>query len=184
MICDNDDMKIVAILSLLICLSTQASFKLEPIVGYERVQKILPTPRSKDRLVVGLRAQYGPRLFALEGEATRSSDDETFSDQNLRLKEESYAFRAGFRSSFRLPFVNWFLRAGGQARKSKIEETRNGVVSNREPAVYVSPYAGTGLSINFRGMFTANAGITVVFTGRPQGSDREYVTTLGFGVRI
>ena len=177
-------MKYLALLSLLFCFSTQAEFKFEPIVGYERVQKVLPTARTKDRLVVGLRASYGPPLFSLEGEITRADDNEYFSDQDLRLKEESYALRVGVRSSFRLPFANWYLRAGGQGRKTTIEQTQAGVTTNRDPAVYVSPYAGTGLSVNFRGMFTLNAGITVVFTGRPKGSDHEYVSTLGFGVRI
>ena len=32
--------------------------------------------------------------------------------------------------------------------------------------------------------FTVNGGVTVIFTGEPRGSDREYQSTLAFGVRI
>lgn len=155
-----------------------------PIVGLERVVKVLPIQKTKTRSVVGLNVRYGPSWMSAEGEVTKSSDSETLYTQDLSVKEDSYAAKLGIRSNFNLVFFNWFIRAGGQARKSKFTKTQAGVTTITEPAIYISPYAGTGLNINFMGKFFANAGITVIFTGRPKGSDREYQTTLGFGVRI
>jgi hypothetical protein len=161
-----------------------AEINIQPIVGYERVQKISPTPHSVDRAVFGARLIYGPPLFSLEAEVTKSNDTENFTDRNLTIKEDTTAAKLGIRSSFSFPFVRWYLRAGGSGKKSIITETSGGVSTEREPAIYVSPYAGTGLTVNVKGMFTADAGITVIFTGQPKGSDREYQTTLGFGVKI
>ncbi len=160
-------------------------FKLEPIIGYERVQKIEPTAHTKSRLIYGLRASYGPPIFSVEGEVTQGKDDESFPDRNLTIEEKVTNMMLGIRSSFNLAStLTWYLRGGGHARKSEYTRTENGVSSEREPAVYTSPYAGTGLTINLFNKLTANAGITVIFTGRPRGSDREYQTTLGFGIKL
>lgn len=174
------------IITLFIFFSTQvfSAVTLQPIVGYERVQKVSPTPRTKDRAIVGLRLLLGASLLSFEAEATRAEDTESFPQEDLVLEEEAYNAKLGLRSSFNLVFARWFLRAGGHARKRSIERTQAGVTTSQDPAVYVSPYAGTGFSMNLAGKFTANAGVTVIFTGRPKGSDREYQTTFGFGVRI
>jgi hypothetical protein len=158
--------------------------RISPIVGLERIQKVSPVAKSKTRTVVGLNVLLGPPIFSAEAEVTRSEDSETLYEQDLTEKEESFAAKLGIRSSFNLMLLNWYLRAGGQARQSKYTTTQNGMTSERTPAVYVAPYAGTGFSFNFMGNLFANGGITVIFSGRPKGSDREYQTTLGFGVRI
>lgn len=88
------------------------------------------------------------------------------------------------RSGFSMGPLSWYLRAGGQARCSEITVTQNDVTTTKDPAVYLSPYAGTGFNFNLAGNLFANGGVTVIFTGRPKGSDREYQTTFGFGVRI
>ncbi|MBC96706.1 MAG: hypothetical protein CME63_03090 [Halobacteriovoraceae bacterium] len=162
----------------------KSPLKISPIVGLERIQKVSPVQKSKTRTIVGLNILYGPSFLSAEAEVTRSEDSETLYEEDLTEKEESYAAKLGLRSSFNMAYLNWFLRAGAQARKSKYTTTRSGVTTEREPAVYVSPYAGTGFNFNLMGNLFANGGITVIFTGRPKGSDREYQTTLGFGVRI
>ncbi len=164
--------------------SSTSPLKISPIVGLERIQKVAPVSKSKTRTIVGLNVLYGPSFLSAEAEVTRSDDSETLYEDDLTEKEESYAAKVGIRSSFNLSALSWFLRAGAQARKSKYTTTQSGVTTEREPAVYVSPYAGTGFNFNLMGNLFANGGITVIFTGRPKGSDREYQTTLGFGVRI
>lgn len=160
-------------------------FKLEPIVGYERVQKFEPTSHTKSRLIYGLRASYGPPILAAEAEVTQGKDDESFPEQDLKIEEKVTNLMLGLKSSFNLgSMLTWYLRAGGHARKSEYTRTEAGVSTTRDPAVYASPYAGTGATINLFDKLTANAGITVIFTGRPQGSDHEYQTTLGFGIKI
>lgn len=162
----------------------KAALTVQPVVGLERVQKLSPVQKTKTRTIVGARAMYGVPRLSLEAQVTRAEDSETLYDRNLTEKEESYNAMLGIRSSFNVLFANWYLRAGGHARKSTYTTTQNGVTTTRDPAIYLSPYAGTGLSVNILGKFFANAGVTVIFTGRPKGSDQEYQTTLGFGVRI
>jgi|GEM_PF-2230819 len=182
--------KIIILFSFFITLTSEAqaqakgNLSLQPIVGLERVQKLSPVVKTKTRTIVGVRALYGPPLLSAEAEVTRSEDSETLFDQNLTEKEESYAARLGIRTSLNLVLLNWYLRAGGQARKSTYTTTQNGITTSRDPAVNISPYAGTGFSMNLMGNFFANGGVTVIFTGKPKGSDRDYQTTLGFGVRI
>lgn len=172
------------LLPLEITVAKETSFKLQPIVGLERIQKLSPVAKTKTRTIVGVRALFGPDRFTLEGEVTRSEDSETLYDRNLTEEEESIAAKLGVRSGFNIGPLGWYLRAGGQARKSTYTTTENGVTTTREPAIYVSPYAGTGFSFNLGGNLFANGGVTVIFTGKPKGSDREYQTSLGFGVRI
>lgn len=160
------------------------NIRFQPIVGLERIQKLSPVVKTKTRTIVGGRLLLGPPGFSLEAEVTRSDDSEYIAADDLTEKEESYAAKLGVRSGFSMGPLGWYLRAGGQARRSEITVTQNDVTTTRDPAVYVSPYAGTGFRFNLAGNLFANGGVTVIFTGRPKGSDREYQTTFGFGVRI
>lgn len=165
--------------------SSKSYLTIGPIVGYERVQKISPTPHTKDRLVYGVRALYGPPLLSAEAEVTQGKDSESFPERDLTIKETATTAQLGLRSNFfRTKILTTYLRAGGHARKSEIETTEAGVTTKSEPAIRISPYAGAGLGINLMNKFTLNLGITAIFTGKPKGSDREYQTTLGFTVNI
>ncbi len=165
--------------------SSKGNLTIGPIVGYERVQKISPTPHTKDRLFYGIRAVYGPPLLSAEAEITQGKDTESFPERDLTIKETATSAMVGLRSNFlRTKFLTTYIRAGGHARKSEVETTEAGVTTTREPAVSVSPYAGAGLNINLMNKFTLNLGITAIFTGKPKGSDSEYQTSLGFTVNI
>ena len=164
--------------------SSKGNVQVVPLVGYERVQKVTPTPRSVDRAFVGVRLIYGPPLLAAEAEVTRSSDTENLPASDFKEEEESYAAKLGLRSSFNFLLFRWYLRAGGHARKSEITRTQNGVTTVLEPGIKISPYAGTGLSFRVANHFFLSAGVTAIFTGEPKGSDREYQTSLGFGMRF
>lgn len=156
-----------------------------PVVGYERVQKISPTPHTTDRLVYGVRATYGPPLLSAEAEVTQGKDTESFPLRDLTIKETATNVKLGIKSNFlRTKFITTYLRAGGHARKSEIETTESGITTTDEPAIYISPYAGTGLTVNLLNKFKLNLGVTAIFTGKPKGSDREYQTTFGFSVNI
>lgn len=184
-------MKTLALTSLLILLFSSYAhgagggyLRFQPIIGLERVQKLTPVVKTKTRTIAGLRMLFGPSWFAFEAEGTRSDDSEFIAEDNLTEKERSYAVKVGLRAGFNIGVLGWYMRGGGQARRSEFEVTQNGVVTERDPAVYVAPYAGTGFRLNLAGNLFANGGVTVIFTGRPKGSDREYQTTLGFGVRL
>lgn len=79
--------------------------------------------------------------------------------------------------------ISFYLRAGGNARKSKYEINDDGVISTKEPAVKTYPYAGTGLDIRFMNFFV-DAGVTAVFTGEPKGSDYDTQSTLAIGFKF
>lgn len=158
---------------------------LEPIVGYERVQKIAPTPHTNDRLIYGLRAAYGLPYLSAEAEVTQGKDTESFPEDNITIEESVINAKLGLRSKFiSTSYYNAFIRAGAHARKSEIETTINNVTTIREPAVRVSPFAGAGMGISFSDIFKLNLGITAIFTGEPRGSDREYQTTAGFSIKL
>lgn len=183
-------MKTLTLLLSLFCINslyaaaTKGNLQISPLYGFERVQKLSPEVRTKNRTFVGVRLVYGPPLFSFETEVTRSNDTEELPARRLVEDEESYSAKLGFRSTFNLVLFRWFIRAGGHARKSTYERVENGISSTREPAIYISPYAGTGFTFNLAANFFASGGVTAIFTGKPRGSDRDYQTTFGFGMRL
>src|SRR4051812_14131954 len=87
---------------------------IEPIVGYERIQKFVPTPHTHDRLVYGARFTAGLLLLSVEGEYLRGMDTETF--PSMSTKDTTDKARLGLRSTFHfLGPISLFARAGGQA---------------------------------------------------------------------
>ena len=163
----------------------KSAITIEPVVGYERVQKLVPTPHSNDRLIYGVRGSYGMSILAVEAEVTQGRDTESFPNEDLTIKEVATNAKIGLRSSIvNTRLIRWYLRAGGHARQSEITTTELGVTTVVEPGIRISPYAGTGLVFNFNNTFKLNAGVTVIFTGKPKGSDREYQSTLGFAIKI
>ena len=165
--------------------NSKGLLSIEPIVGYEQVQTLAPTPHSKNRLIYGLRAIYGFSFLAAEAELTQGNDTESFPVDDLTIKESVINAKLGIRSNFiNTQFFNSYLRAGGHARQSEIETTDAGVTTVEKPAVKISPYAGAGFGLRINNMFRFNLGITAIFTGEPKGSDRDYQTTAGFSIKI
>ncbi len=165
--------------------ATGGLLTVNPIVGYERVQKLMPTPHTRDRLVYGFRVMFGIPLLSLELEATKADDKEVFVAEDMTVLEESYAGKLGIRSSISMASIfSWYLRAGGHARKKTETITKAGVETVNEPALRVSPYAGAGFRFTIGPNLAVNGGVTAIFTGKPKGSDREYQTTLGFSAGI
>ena len=153
---------------------------INPIVGYERVQKTQPTPHTSSRLIYGIGAKYGPPILKVEGEITRGSDSESYPDQDLTIKETATNLMLGIHSTFNSgSFLSWYLRGGGHARKVDQERTQNDVTTESDPAVYLSPYAGSGITLNLFDKVSINGGITVIFIGHPKATDLEYQTTFG-----
>src|SRR4051812_25574505 len=73
----------------------------EPIIGYERVQKLVPQRHSRDRLTYGARARAGIPAVSAELEFTRAEDTEDFSGQALsRVKDQDDRLKLGVVSSY------------------------------------------------------------------------------------
>ncbi len=158
---------------------------LEPLVGYERVQKILPTAHTKDRLFYGVRATAGILLISAEAEVTRGLDTEDFPSQDLSIKETTDKGKFGARSTFRLSsLLSLIARAGVQARRSRLEQTSVGVTTVTIEGIRYKPYAGAGLRSALFGKFELSGEVVVVFNDFPNMRDNEYQTSLGFVLRL
>ena len=92
---------------------------LEPVVGYERVQKLVPTAHTSDRLVYGARLTLGVPLLSVEAEYLRGTDTEAFPSNDLTTIDTDDKIKVGLRSRLALgSLLSFTLRAGGQANFS------------------------------------------------------------------
>lgn len=158
---------------------------IEPLVGYELVQKILPNPHTKNRLMYGARVTAGIPLVSAEAEYTRSTDTETYPDQDLTIKDTDNKLKLGARSTLTLSrFFRFTLRAGGQAKQSTHEITEAGMTRTTTDPIVYRPYAGAGLSASLSSKINLSGTFTVVFNDFPNMSQNEYQTTLGFAVKL
>jgi len=154
----------------------------EPIVGYERVQKFLPTAHTTDRLVLGGRLVVGMPLVAAEAEYTRATDTETFSATSTTIQETEDKARVGLRSTYRMAMVSLFLRAGAQARLTKRVITVSGSDTTQTDPIKYNPYAGAGARFHLSRNIALSADITVVFNAFPNFAQNDYMTTAGLVV--
>lgn len=179
-------------LARLICLagvlsagSAHAFLTVEPIVGYERVQKLLPSAHTRDRLVYGGRAIVGLPMLSVEAEYTRAGDSETFVATNTIINDTEDKARVGLRSGFGLgSLFGVFLRGGAQARLTRHETVTAGVpVTTYDPPSY-NPYAGAGLRLGFGKKIALTADLTVVMKDFPLLTNNEYMATAGFAISL
>lgn len=154
-----------------------------PIVGYERIQKLVPTPHTKERIVYGARLITGLPLISAEVEYTRGTDNEDFPELRLFTKDETDKVKLGLRSVIRLVGIVYaFGRAGGQAKKNKHTETRNGVTTVTEDPIYVHPYIGAGVRARLGRNVRFEADFTFIFPDTKNFSNYEQQTTAGFAI--
>jgi len=170
-----------------LALSTQAkaviTTDVEQIIGYERYQKLVPTPHTRERLVYGARVTVGLPLISGEVEYTRGTDTETFVTNPTMVKETEDKARVGARSTFRLGgMVHLFARAGAQAKIIKREQTIGAATVSSTDPMKVNPYGGAGLKVKLSRRISFTADLTVVFRDFPDMSQNDYMTTAGFAV--
>jgi len=158
-----------------------------PIVGFEKVQRIEPTPSMKSRTVLGVNAVYKLPISAIEAEYTHGQDDSTALATNTTYKYVDDKLKVGLRGGFDLAsFLNWYIRGGMQAKQSKVTRTVGTQTSTSETHTSTDPYVGTGLRISFMQYFSLNADITAVYTPSDNAAlkDYELMPSLGFAVRF
>ncbi len=182
-------MKKLLLLTSLLTLSNLShaliSMNIEPIVGYERVQKLIPERHTKDRLVYGARLSLGIPLVSVEASYLRANDTEDFTDLGLSIKDTTDKAQLGLRSSIKLLGVlRASARAGGQASLNVHEETLNGVTRKDIETLKVHPYAGAGLIFQLGKLFQFRADLTTVFVEFPNFNNNEYQLTAGFAVKF
>ena len=166
--------------------SAAAGLTIQPIIGYERTQKLLPMAHTTDRLIYGVRATYGTSLLAAEAEYTRGTDSESFSALNTSTTDTADKLKVGATSTFRLTtMLSLQGRAGMQGKITSHQETVGGVVGSAitSSPVY-NPYAGATLTSYLGNTFSLSGGVTVVFGNFPDMSKNDYETTLGFNIHV
>lgn len=162
------------------------SLGLEPIIGYERVQKLVPTEHTNDRLVYGARLTLGFPLLSLEGEYTQSKDTETFTDQGLVVKDSAQKLKVGLRSTVSLTMaLKAFARGGMQATRNEHTEETNGVQTaySKEPERW-DPYAGAGFKVAIGRKLSLTGDVVAVFKQWPNMKKNEYLTSVGFEIKV
>jgi len=161
------------------------SVGIEPIVGYERTQLLVPNSHTKDRLVYGARATYGFSFLSAEAEYLHGNSSESFPAQNLSTKDGSDKLKVGLRSGIDiLSLINLYVRAGCQANQNQHEETSSGVTTVTKQAVKYHPYGGAGLRLRFGRNLKATADLTTVFRDFPNMNNNDYQLTAGFVVQV
>lgn len=173
---------------LLFSLPAQAALfktEIEPIVGYERVQKIVPVAHTRDRWVYGARVTMGILWIAGEAEYTQGRDTEDFPAQTLRIVDVTDKAKLGLRFRFRLlRMLKLTVRGGAQAARNRHEETLAGVRTVVYQPIVYKPYLGAGLSFDFTKHFSFNGDLVTVFNDFPEFRNNEYMVTAGFVVRF
>ncbi len=133
------------------------NLNVEPIVGLERTQKLLPDVHSTTRLFYGARVTGGYRLIALEAEYTRAQDEESFPLTSTSTTSTADRVKIGLRSELlRNPFISGHARLGGQARRETTELTVSGSTTTETTPTTYEPYAGFGI----RAFLTPKIGLT------------------------
>ena len=184
-------LQLICVLSLLLWAVFQKSAKgitsvgIEPIIGYERSQLLVPTAHTQDRLVYGARATYGFSFFSAEGEYLRVYSSESFVPQNLITKDTADKLKVGIRSGFNiLGILNPYFRAGCQATRNRHEESNSGVDTLINEPVKYHPYGGVGLRLGLGGHLKLTGDLNTVFHSFPDMNQNEYQATVGFVVQF
>lgn len=166
--------------------SLGGTITISPVVGFERVQKYYPTPRMETRMTYGASVLYQLSIIGFEAEYTTANDTYTEVVTNTSYKDEDQRAKLGVRGSFRAgQFVNWYLRGGAQARRTKTTKTENATATvTSDTLTKVQPYAGTGIEFKLLSMASVSADVTAVYTPTkdPNLSDYEIQPTLAFNL--
>lgn len=183
-----------SIIAFLILFSTYSfsaegdNLSIKPIVGFERVQKLVPNPSMKTRFVYGVEALYSLPVGTAEAEITKAQDDsvDLSTTPNIRYKDEEVKGKIGLRGTMADGYFSMYLRGGAQIRQNQQTKTVDGQSSTSTSTTKVQPYIGTGIGINVASYFSLDAGITVVYTPSNKSglSDFEYSPTMGFGIHF
>jgi hypothetical protein len=165
--------------------SAEITYSIEPVIGYERVEKLLPTPRMKQRLVYGARLTAGLFMVAGEAEFLRGTDTESIPSAGLTLTDTEDKLRVGVRARFRLVrLLSFIVRGGVQASRNIHEETVGGATTRTEEPIRYRPYAGAGLQVGLSNNISFTADITTVFRDFPNLNNNDYQTTASLTIRF
>ncbi|MEO5968586.1 MAG: hypothetical protein ABIQ95_01560 [Bdellovibrionia bacterium] len=155
--------------------------QIEPIVGYERVQQLLPTPHSVNRLIYGARVSAGLMMISGEAEYTHGVLQEDFPD--LSQTSASDRLKVGLRSGMGLgSLINLSIRGGVQASMTQTAQTVSGVTTTHYTPLRYDPYAGATVRAKLGKNFNATVSVVAVIRDINHMEDNEYQTTAGLAI--
>ncbi len=158
---------------------------LEPIVGYERVEKLFPDAHSTNRMFYGGRLTLGSHVFALEAEYTRSQDEETTSATDTSTTSVADKAKVGLRGGIALGrLIRFNLRTGAQAQKGTETMTVGSTTSTENFPISYDPYGGAGFKLMLTPKTSLTAEAVAVFKDFPNMSGNEYQTSAGFSISL
>lgn len=164
-------------------LADPLEISIEPLIGYEQVQILLPTPHTTTRLFYGAAATVGVMMIAGEVQYTHAVNSEVY--PTLSQTNTGDRLKVGARSGFRLgPLFNIFVRAGVEAAQEKIEQTENGVSTTTINPVTFRPYAGAGARATLANKIFATGNVVAIITNINNLAQTEFQASAGFGVRL
>ena len=156
---------------------------IEPVVGYERVEQVLPTVHTVNRLFYGAIVTAGVLMVSLESQYTHAVSQETVSGTDISSTGDKV--KLGVRSGFKLgSLLSLYLRAGGEASQETTVQTVSGVSTTDYTGVVYRPYAGLGGKANLGSKLFASGDVVAVFRGFSSFSQIDLQATAGFGVRL
>ena len=160
-------------------------FTIEPVVGYERVEKIFPDRHFVSRFFYGVLVTGGIPLASLEAEYTRGRDDERFPDLGITQVDDLDRLKLGVRSRFDLTNFLWLVGRGGvQATKLKTTRTEGGVTTATSFPITYDPYAGAALQVRLASTVRGEVGVTAVFKDFPRMEHNDYQVHAGFSIQL
>lgn len=180
--------KFVFIFSILGILTQPASaevlsLSIEPIVGYEKVQQVLPSVHTVNRLVYGARAIAGVLILSAESEYTRGTVEEVIGAMTQKTTADKA--KLGLRSGFRLgQLISLHLRGGVQVKREESEQTVDGVTNTFKQAIAYNPYGGAGARASLTSKLSATADVVAVIPDVHDMAQNEYLVTAGFAIRL
>jgi hypothetical protein len=159
----------------------------EPIVAYEFTQVNTPTIHTRGMLMYGGRVTAGHKLISGEGEFTLGSTNETFPGLDKNVKTDKQNARLGIRSAIGvLPLIDFLLRLGGQASKTKTDTTTISTVTTltSDSGWQIHPYAGTGIQVNVASVFSLALEATYLFRSVKDWSQNDVQTSVSFKIHL
>lgn len=184
------DSKLIAVVSLAFLLPASAwsrgpevQVKMEPVFGYERVQKLQPEAQIKSRVFYGARIVAGLPHLSAEGELIRGTDSETYPSLNMTRSDTDDRLKLGLRSSYSMgKLMSAHARGGVQASRNVAEITQSGITTTERGEIKYHPYAGAGIRSAVASNVSLVGDVVVVFGDFPDMKKNDYQTSLGFSV--
>ena len=163
--------------------SSGNNLSISPIIGVERIQKMMPSPSMKTRTIFGARAVYKFPIVSAEAEYTHGQDSAYDQATSSTYQDTGDKLKLGLVEEFSLgSFMSTHLRGGAQAAQDKLTKTVNGANSTTVTTTKVNPYIGTGVVFHIMQAFSLTADVTVVYIpAKTSGlSDYEVEPSVGF----